>query len=325
MIRRILVPLDGSPIAERVLPHAAALARGFSAQILLLQVLAGDRSTGGVSPDSADWRLRRREVVAYLGVLTARLKEAGLRARGEIAEGNVEEMIVGEAIAKRADLIVVSSHGRGGFSEFGLGGTAAKLLSSAGVSVLLVRASGEPAERLDLAYGYGRVLVAVDCSPRSDWALHLAAQLARSSRAELLVAHVVPVPELIQRSPPSPREARLVEKLVQVNRQAAQTYLDDAAAKLGSPGLEVRTSLTVSNRVAHTLDELARMESAGLVVLSAHGASGPSPWPYGNVSGMLASFGTTPLLIFQDVARTAPEESAPEVGATALAGNGWSR
>ncbi len=325
MIRRILVPLDGSPIAERALPHAAALARAFGAQVLLLQVLAGERRAGRWPVDAAEWRLRRRETVAYLGVLATRLKEAGLKARGEVAEGNVEETIVGEAIAKRADLIVVSSHGRGGFSDFGLGGTAAKVLVSAGVSLLVVRATGDPAEPPDLGFGYSRVLVAVDCSPRSDWALHLAAQLARSSGAELLVAHVVPVPELVGRSPASPRETRMIEKVVEVNRQAAQAYLDDVSAKLAGPGLEVRTSLLVSNRAALTLDELAQREGAGVVVLSAHGASGSSPWSYGSISGMLATFGTTPLLIFQDVVRTAPEESTPAAGAAALAGNGWSR
>jgi nucleotide-binding universal stress UspA family protein len=325
MIRRILVPLDGSPIAERALPHAAAVARAFGAQVLLLQVLAGERRLGRWPVDAADWRLRRRETVAYLGMLVTRLKEAGLKARGEVAEGNVEETIVGEAIAKKADLVVVSTHGRGGFSEFGLGGTAAKVLVSAGVSVLVVRAKADPAVTPDLGFGYNRVLVAVDCSPRSDWALHLAARLARSSGAELLVAHVVAVPELVGRSPASPRETRLIEKVVQVNRQAGQDYLDDLVAKLAGPGLEVRTALLVSNRVALTLDELAQREAVGVVVLSAHGGSGPSPWPYGSISGMLATFGTAPLLVFQDVVRTGPEESAPAAGAAALAGNGWPR
>jgi nucleotide-binding universal stress UspA family protein len=325
MIRRILVPLDGSPLAERALPHAAALARAFGAQVVLLQVLAAEKRAGRWPVDPAEWRLRRREAVVYLGVLATRLKEAGLKVRGEVAEGNVEETIVGEAIAKKADLIVVSTHGRGGFSEFGLGGTAAKVLVSAGVSVLVVRSASDMAETADLAFGYDRVLVAVDCSPRSDWALHLAARIARSCGAELLVAHVVPMPELVGRAPVSPRETRMVEKVVQVNREAAQAYLDDVALKLAAPGLEVRTSVQVASRVAVTLDELAQREDAGLVVLSAHGASGPSPWPYGSVSGMLATFGSTPLLIFQDVVRTSPEESAPAPGAAALAGNGWSR
>jgi nucleotide-binding universal stress UspA family protein len=325
MIRRILVPLDGSPIAERALPHAAAMARAFGAQVVLLQVLAAEKRAGRWPVDPAEWRLRRREAVVYLGVLATRLKEAGFKARGEVAEGNVEETIVGEAIAKKADLIVVSTHGRGGFSEFGLGGTAAKVLVSAGVSVLVVRAASDPTEPPNLAFGYERVLVAVDCSPRSDWALHLAARVAGSSGAELLVTHVVPTPELVGRSPVSPREANAVEKVVQLNRQAAQAYLDDVAVKLGAPGLKLRTSVQVADRVALTLDELAQRENAGLVVLSAHGASGPSPWPYGSVSGMLATFGSTPLLIFQDVVRTVPEESAPTAGAAALAGDGWSR
>ncbi len=325
MIRRILVPLDGSQIAERALPHAAALARAFEAQVVLLQVLAGgERRSGRMPVDAVEWRLRRREAVAYLGVHAARLKESGLKVRGEVAEGNVEETIVGEAIARRADLIVVSTHGRSGFTEFGLGGTAAKVLVSAGVSLLVVRATAEPAEAADPAPGYRRVLVAVDCSPRSDWALHLAARLARASGAELVAAHVVPVPELIQRSPPTPKEARLAEKVVELNRQAAQAYLDEAAAKLGGPGLDVRTVLTVSPRVAQALEDLAQLEGADLIVLSAHGASGPSPWPYGSVAGMLAAFGTTPLLIFQDVARTAPE-SAPAPQGAALTDHEWSR
>jgi nucleotide-binding universal stress UspA family protein len=326
MINRILVPLDGSGFAECALPHAAALALAYDAEVLLLRVLAHERRVVQASVDSADWRLRRREAAAYLDALAEKFRSQGLKARAEVAEGSTEEQIIGMAWHHEMDLIALSSHGRSGPSDFSLGGTAAKVLARAGISVLVVRCSAEPMEHsVERRLEYGSVMVAVDCSQRSDWALHLASTLARSNGAQLVIAHVVPVPQLVQRQPGSAKEARLVEKLVRLNREASEGYLEEMASKIAAPDLEVRISLVVESRVAQTIDELAVREKAGLVVVSAHGASGGSPWPYGSVAGSLIAYGKTPLLIFQDVARKETEQSAPALGAVAYTGNGWSR
>jgi nucleotide-binding universal stress UspA family protein len=326
MIRRILVPLDGSPLAERALPHAAAVAQAFEAEIRLLRVLAPERRAGRAYVESADWRLRKSEALGYLSTLVVRLNERGLTAEARLAEGNIEEEIIASARGQDVDLIVISTHGRSGPSEFSLGGTAAKIISRAGVSIMIVRAPADGAPvPPDLDLHYERVLVPVDCSHRSDWALHLAASLARAKGSELIVAHVVPMPEMPQRKPGSPREARLADKLVQANRGMAEEYLEEVKSKLANPHLEVRTVLLVSPRVAHALHELAVREGAHLMVLSAHGHSGAGPWPYGSVSASLIAYGTTPLLIFQDLPRVTLEESLPDTGFAALTGNGWSR
>ena len=326
MVRRILVPLDGSPLAESALPHAAAIAQAFQSEILLLRVLSSERRAGQQPVDSADWRLRRTEAASYLESLVSWLEERGGTATAELAEGNTEEEILAVARGHAADLVVMTTHGRSGVNEFNLGGTAAKVLSRAGLSVMVVRAPASPVPGpVELDWRYRRVLVAVDGSQRADWALHLAASLARANGSELVLAHVVPVPEMHQRWPGSPREARLAERVVQVNRVAAKEYLEEMKSKLSTAGSEVRTVLVVSPQVAQALHELAEREEADLLVLSAHGTSGAAPWPYGSVSGALLAYGTVPLLIFQDLPSAIREEHRPRAGLTAHTGNGWPR
>jgi nucleotide-binding universal stress UspA family protein len=338
MIRRILVPLDGSPLAECALPHAAAIAQAFDSELRLLRVLPAERRAARGYVDSAEWRLRRSEATAYLQPLLARLQQQGLTVEGALAEGNIEEEIIESARRQQVDLIVLSTHGHNGASQFGLGGTAAKVISAAGVSVLVVRAgSASSFSSAANVVRYERILVPVDCSKRAEWALHLAAAVARAHGAELLVAHVVPVPQMPQREPGSPREARLIEQVLRARRKSAEEYLDEVKSRISAPDLEVRTLLVVSPTVARRLEEVAEQERAGLMVLSAHGHGGSAnaPWAYGSVSASVVAYGTTPLLIFQDLPLATLEESqaaaftaSHEHRITPVArvtSNGWSR
>ncbi|MFN2431958.1 MAG: universal stress protein [Gemmatimonadota bacterium] len=325
MISRILVALDGSALAESALPHAAAIARAFRSQVTLLRVLEAERRGGG-AVDSAGWRMRKTEAVAYFQQLLARLHEEGFTAEAEIAEGmSPAEEIVGRARQRRIDLLVLGSYGRSGPNEFGVGGTAAKVLARAGLSLLVVRGPVRLAEGGSTELLYERILVPVDTSQRCDWALSQAATLARAGGSELVLAHVVQPPWLSQRKPASARETRLVDKVVELNRAAAEEYLREVEGRFGGADLRIRSELLVSPQPARAVHELAERERVSLVVLSAHGASGSGPWPYGSVAATLLSYGTTPLLILQDMPQHGRADAEPLLGSSAQSGNGWSR
>src|SRR5690606_14201337 len=97
---------------------------------------------------------------------------------------------------ERADLLLLTSHGEGGISEFRVSSTAAKVIASAECSVLLVPAL-ETAEMSEETSKYTRIVVPVDGSARSDWAALQAACIAQGSEAELVLVHVVRHPELV--------------------------------------------------------------------------------------------------------------------------------
>lgn len=314
MIKRILVPLDGSALAESTLPHAAALADAFRAQVCLLRVLEPGR-IGGLTADSLEMRLQRREVEAYLEGHATSLRATGATVTVAVNEGRAAEEIVRRVQEDEVDLVIASTWGQSGPSDFGLGGTARKLVAGGHTSIMLIRPRTSPAVGSHIkSVQYGRIVVPVDGSRRADWALCLAASVARNQGSELVMVHVVAVPGAPTRLPPQPLEDRLRRQLVKLCRSAAEQYLDDMQCSFQGSDLAIRWKVVVAPRVPDALLQTARTERAGLVVMSAHGASDDTPWPYGSVAADLLSYCDRPLLVFQDRprARRRPDLAAAE-------------
>ena len=133
-IRRILVPLDLTPIGEAKLPVAEEQARAFGAEVILLHVLPEDAAAaeGGVSTSEASAR-------AYLDTIAARMHAKDIQARPLIRMGPVDAVIVELAREERVDLIVIGSNTRTGLSRIFLGGVAEAIVRKAPCPVLLVR------------------------------------------------------------------------------------------------------------------------------------------------------------------------------------------
>ena len=313
MIHRILVPLDGSTLAEAALPQALAMARAYQAEVVLARVLDPNSRTHGRLVDSVAWRMARTEARRYLDGLAAKLGAQGIRTRAALAEGNAAEEVLRLVKKERADLVVLCAHGRSGPSRFSLGGTSQKVLSHAGTSVLVVRPveppSPAPAEEAPKEVQYRRILVPLDGSQRAQWALLQVASLARAHKAELLLVHVVAPPPLAGHTPPTPEEVELACRITERDRQRAEVYLRDLKEVVaGNDHLQVRTLLLESPHVVGTLLKVAADEQASLVVVSAHGCSGAAPWPYGSVADRLIHHGKAPLLLLQDLTREAGQE-----------------
>lgn len=316
MIRRILVPLDGSTLAEAALPQALAMAGAYQAEVVLARVLDPNSRTHGSLVDSVAWRLARTEARRYLDGLAAKLGAQGIRTRTALAEGNAAEEVLRLVRKERADLVVLCAHGRSGPSSFSLGGTSQKVLSRVGTSVLVVRpaeasAPFEEAPReVPKEVRYQRILVPLDGSQRAQWALLQVASLAQAHKAELLLVHVVAPPPLAGHTPPTPEEVELACRITESDRQHAEVYLRDLKELVaGNNHVQVRTLLLESPHVVRTLLKVAADEQASLTVVSAHGCSGSAPWPYGSVADRLIHYGRAPLLLLQDLDREAGLES----------------
>jgi nucleotide-binding universal stress UspA family protein len=314
MIQHILVPLDGSALAETSLLHAGAMARAFDTEITVLRVQETNaKRTGGLA-DSLASRLARAECGSYVEAVAKRLGAQGLRAEGVATEGDPAEEILRLARERSADLLVLCAHGRGGISP-GLGATALKVLARSHGSVLLKRAA-EPANGRTEEVRYRRIMVPLDGSQRAHWALLQAVPLAHAHGGELLLVHVVAAPPFARRTPPSLDEISLTRQLAERDRRFAERYLDEMREMLTSGGLPVRTLLLESAHVVQTLERVAQEEEIALVVVSAHGCSGTAPWPYGSVADRLIHHGATPLLVLQDATA---EQRADEAASAARA------
>ncbi len=143
MFRKILVPLDGSAMAEQVFPLVQELAWKFDGQVTLLRVVA-PISPSLAAETGAEWFLQQREIARQAAEEYLRVKQGELQAQNiptqfVVLEGNVPEMILSFAEQEGFDLIAMVTHGRSGISRWALGSVAEKVVRGSHCPVLLVR------------------------------------------------------------------------------------------------------------------------------------------------------------------------------------------
>jgi nucleotide-binding universal stress UspA family protein len=156
------------------------------------------------------------------------------------------------------------------------------------------------------------MLLPLDCSQRAECILPAATALARRHDAELVLAHVVPEPEMPRRMGPSQEDLDLAQRLVDRNRSAAQRYLHDVQSRLARISDRVETRICVAPRRAQTLHDLAQREHVDLVILSAHGSTGDAHQRYGAVAAEFLRAGYGPVIILQDLGASLRDERAPD-------------
>jgi nucleotide-binding universal stress UspA family protein len=144
MIRRILHPSDFSPASRAAFAKAVVLARANRAELIVAHVLvpALPMVADGYVAAKAYRDLEaaaRRQGQRRLATLVARAKRAGVRARALLLDGAAAERIVGAARSRRADMIVIGTHGRTGLARVMLGSVAGRVVSQARCPVLTVR------------------------------------------------------------------------------------------------------------------------------------------------------------------------------------------
>jgi nucleotide-binding universal stress UspA family protein len=313
MFDHTLVPLDGSSLAECALPHAVAIARTCGARLTLMRVLEQTHSANQIQPNGLlERHFIKLEIKAYLDQLGNRLREAGLQVDSTLQEGSAAERITQYVYDHDVNLVILSSHGRGGLSGWNMGGLAQKIAMRAYVSVMIVRAY-QPVATNVTGLCYRRLLVPLDGSQRTECVLPMATTLAQSCESQLLLAYVVCEPEIPHRVPLAQAETDLVSQLTAHNRLWAAQYLEQLQAHLPS---DAQTRLLFSDSAAEKLHELVVQENIDLVLLSAHGHGGTTKWPYGNMALNFITYGTTPLLVVQDLAQDELERTLAEMAAS---------
>ncbi len=310
MFNRILLPMDRSPLAECVLPHTVVVARAFESQVTLVHVMdPPHRANWRRAVDPLNWRIRKAEVESYLGDLVLRLQKAGLASEKQILEGPAAERIVEFSHKNDVPLIMLSSHGQSGLSGWNVSSVVQKIILRAHTSIMIVRAY-QPASTDVTGLRYHRLLVPMDGSQRAECILPVVATLARAQEAQILLAHVARRPEMPRQTPPTDEDVELADRIVERNRAEAIQYLDQLRARL--PG-DIQARVLVSDHVAVTLHELVDQEKIYLVLLTAHGYSALTRWPYGSVVSSFITYGTSPLLIVQDLPQDKIEPTRAEV------------
>ena len=150
MYQHIMVPLDGSKLAECVLPHLRAMLDGCQAKavtfVRVLEPLMIGASDAGMALTQAQWDIltnqQRSEAENYLAQVVGQINHDGTAVQSEVISGSVAESLADWATKHNVDLIIIATHGRGGVSRWVWGSIAERVLRSSCVPVFMVRAPG---------------------------------------------------------------------------------------------------------------------------------------------------------------------------------------
>jgi nucleotide-binding universal stress UspA family protein len=317
MLQNILVPLDGSPLAEQAIPLAARLARATHGSIRLLHVvtvLNDYRSYASNCP--ALWKKivedARHTALAYLANIADRDELQGLDVQLHICAGQPASSILDAVQSSHSDLIVLCSHGYTGLRRWALGSVAEQLARHATVPVLILRNKTDMQEPSSEDEDRSvQVLVALDGSSQAESALLPAVQFATALSAPGQgIIHLVRVIK-----PFSIKDEQIYEKCdidIDLREQArydAECYLQGVKDQLCRDytipqPIKIIWSVMENDDIAEELITLAEQHDASptgkactLVAMATHGRTGLSHWTMGSITERVLHHTRLPLLV----------------------------
>jgi nucleotide-binding universal stress UspA family protein len=296
MYHRLLVPLDGSRLAEAVLPAVEQLGQVCQTPVVLLHVLERG-APAAVHGEHHIQTLDEAEV--YLSEVAGRLRAQQIEVEThahEVPEGDVPRSIAAHASEVGADLIVLCTHGSGGVRHLLFGSVAQQVLKHGTVPVLLVRAS----ESVPQPFRPVRLLVPLSGTAVSELAAEPARELASLLGASLHLVMVVATPgtqrperqALGQALPTATRAA------LELEEQDAAEYLESVASRLRREGASVTTEVRRGDASSALADEAAEPD-VGLVVLATRGLAGVQAIWAGSVTARLLARTRAPILLLR--------------------------
>jgi nucleotide-binding universal stress UspA family protein len=288
----VLACIDTAAMTEGLIPQAVAMADALRAPLTLLHVLELP-SPSDAPTDPLDWNIRRQEehgrVRQAVGDVYPNLLEIDVR----IAEGRPVDQICRRMRELQAAVTVIGTKVNKNAAHWELGETARKLIDRSRGTLLLV----PPSVNADPDVHYRRLLVPLDGSRMAESILPLATRIASAVGAELLLAHIIPTPELTETGPLEANDHTLRQQMSERNTRVAREYIDRIRNQLTGSGLAVRGLLVADEDVRSALARLIEDERIDLLIMSAHGHSSRPDVACGSIAGYMITHARTPVLI----------------------------
>jgi nucleotide-binding universal stress UspA family protein len=282
VFNKILVPLDGSELAERALEPALTLAHHVEGEVTLLRVPLADQifipdaavlaGYGVMWPDQA-LEESRKASRAYLGQLQHTRATPRVTLHTQLREGDVAEAILDTAAQTSADLIALSSHGYSGLRRWMLGSVAERVLHQAICPVLVVR-SPKPVQH---------ILIPLDGSALAEKILPAALETALGLKSQITLLRAIPAVPPADVDHLEQIEPGLGKRLEEDLHDEAQRYLQEVAEAHHQPSLTLNTAV-VHEPAAEAILQYADAHQTDLIAMSTHGRTGLQRWVYGSVT-----------------------------------------
>jgi len=298
VLQRLLIPLDGSRLAECVLPMGISLARRLHARLTLLHVM--ERSAPAMVHGDRHLTLAP-EADRYLAGIAVRARAEGVEVESHVhpnQEGDVAKSIVDHATDLAADLVILATHGEGGARRVLFGSVAQQVLRRGVRPVLLIRPPEGQTGADEIPSDLRRLLVPLDGQPPAEAALPVAAVLARAYAAELILLRIVPTLATITGERAS--TARLVPTAtaasLDLEEGEARAYIQQVAARLRSGSLRVSASVGRGEPALGLLDGAAQA-GVEMIVMATHGRAGLDAVFSGSVASRIVARFARPILL----------------------------
>ncbi|MGD0857474.1 MAG: universal stress protein [Dehalococcoidia bacterium] len=296
MYEKILVPLDGSELAEVALPYAEELAGRLGSEIILIYV-------SELTKDPGDKKLR-----SYLQKMVEATKDGAskysnkpgigpaVEVKSIILSGSPAEKIVEYADNENIGLIVISTHGQSGIKRWALGSVADKVVRATIRPVALIRAKGA---RPDMR-GKGmlnKVLVSLDGSKEGEAIIPYIEELASRLKVKVILLKV-----LARGYYASDTYIPLPDQQIESDKALATAYLNNVGARLKEKGIAITIEerLDIEIRFGNEAEQIIQFADelhADLLAMTTHGRSGVGRWVFGSVAEKVLHEGNTPLLL----------------------------
>lgn len=300
MYKAIMVPTDGSGFDREAIRVALRIGERTGAKVRLVRVLATGSFFGvaaaseGLAVAAEVVRSERDTALSELYSLAA---ECRVTSTAEITvdlhAGPVADVLQGYARRNDVDLIVISTHGRSGFSRLSLGSVTDSLIRHTTIPVLVVK---PPASYLNpqVSGPFNRIVVPLDGSTLAEQILPRVLELAKLEEAEVTLLTIL-VPQSYSQKEIADPSLPWWEKDISL----AQAYLSHVATRLRRRGVTVTTDIVIAENVASAIGDFASREKADMVAIATHGRSGLARMLRGSVADAIMHSGRTSMLVFK--------------------------
>ena len=308
MYKMIMVPTDGSGFDREAIRVAIRVAERSQAKVRLVRVHSTGAFFGmGSSPDAATVSVEvlqqeRDRILNELYNLAAECrKTSGANIEVSLEDGPVPDALHAYAKRNKVDLIVMSSHGRGGIARLSLGSVTDSLIRRTTIPVLVVKPHPSYLNP-EAPDAFKRIIVSLDGSSVAEQILPGVVALAKAEESELTLLRVV-VPRTSLQKAVAKESTPWWDKDV----AAAEAYLFRTADKLRKDGFRTKTDVVIGEDIAQSIADHAARESADLVAIATHGRGGLSRALTGSVVDALTRTSHTSLLVLRAVGNVAKE------------------
>jgi nucleotide-binding universal stress UspA family protein len=313
MFRSILVPLDGSSFAEHALAPALTIARRANASLTLVLAhvpLSTVYATPMANVETTYDPLLKEHEHAYLNSVAERVKSvASVPVQVILAEGVVADTLQRQVETAKADLVVMTTHGRGALARFWLGSVADDLLRKLSVPILLIKPGDGPAD-FGTEVVFRHTLIALDGSPWAEEAIEAAVALGSTMNANYMLLRVVrpPAPWTVDYAHASmtPQVRQMLDRLRILHEaevKEAGDYLDKIARSLAARSLKVQTRVVSAEQTASAILEAAQSGATNLIAVATHGRRGIRRMVLGSVADKVVRGASAPVLVYRPQAK----------------------